>query len=65
MGTTDRARCAKGGRDVIVRQEERMSERQMSLFQEIPVEEDLGGVVGDGLGPDEEAYEGELEELFF
>ncbi|MGA2481062.1 MAG: hypothetical protein ABSG63_20150 [Spirochaetia bacterium] len=41
-----------------------MSERQLSLFQEIPVEEDLGGVVGDGLGPGEEAYEGELEELF-
>ena len=45
-----------------VGQEDKMNERQLYLFQEIPVEEDLGGVVGDGLGPGEEAYEGELEE---
>lgn len=44
-------------------QEESMSEKQLYLFEELCVEEkELSGVVGDGLGPGEEAYEGESEE---
>ena len=49
----------------MVRQEdERMSERQLYLFEDLRFEEAISGVDGDGLGLGEEIYEGERSELF-
>ena len=40
-----------------------MSERQLYLFEDLRLEEAISGVDGDGLGPGEEIYEGELEDF--
>ena len=39
-----------------------MSERQLYLFEESLVAEDMSGIDGDGLGLEEQTYAGELEE---